>query len=333
MKAGLITHDTELESVQKIFRCMQRYSDAKLIDVNKLRIAAIPKKWNIFYPKFRLSELDAVLFRGCTESPTLLDFRLILSEHMEKMGTMVFNGSRATRICKNKFSVIQFLQEAGIPTPKTRLALNPRAAIKSIKSMKKPVVIKLLLGSHGKGVMKVSSNAEASSIMDTLNKLGQMIYFQEYIETEGRDIRVFVIGNRAVAAMERQGARGEFRSNITAGGRGSKASISPEIESLALRAARAVGADICGVDVILDGKPRVIEVNINPGLKIAGVTGIDIPDLIARHVCGIGRGGSKLFKSPIDSKNRAMKRTLQNEVPTACDFRSSSRAPFILTGN
>ena len=287
MKTGLITKDPTQRSVQRIFSYMKKYSDAKLIDVNKLRIAAIPGNWNVFYPKFRLSELDAVLFRDCTANPMILDFRLMLSEHMERMGIRVFNGSRATRICKNKFSAVQFLQEVGIPTPKTRLALTPSAAVKSIKSMKKPVVVKLISGSHGKGVIKVNSNVEADSIMDTLNTLGQMIYFQEYIETEGRDIRVFVIGERVVAVMERNGRRGEFRSNMELGGRGSKVKISPELERLALRAAKAVGADIAGVDILVDGKPRVIEVNINPGLRIARVTGVNIPDLIARHVCRV----------------------------------------------
>lgn len=287
MNTAIITHNPKLKSVQKIFKYMQKYSDAMLINVNKLRIAAVPGKWNIYYPKFKLSGLDSVLFRGCTADATILDFRLMLSEHMEKMGIRVFNGSVATRICKNKFSAIQFLQEVNIPTPKTRLALNPKAAVKSINSMKKPVIVKLLRGSFGRGVMKVNSNAEVSSIMDTLNTLGQMIYFQEYIETEGRDIRVVVIGGKVVAAMERRGKNGDFRSNITTGGRGTKIDISPKIEKLALDATKAVGADIAGVDILVDGKPRVLEVNINPGLKIAGVTGVNVPKLIAQHVCGV----------------------------------------------
>lgn len=289
MKVGIITHNTKLKSVQRIFRYMEKYADAKLIDINKLRIAAIAKKWNVFYPKFKLSELDAVLFRGCTATSTMLDFRFMVSEHLEKMGIRVFNGSKATRICKNKFAVIQFLQDVGIPTPKTRLALNPKSAVKSIKSMKKPVIIKLLLGSHGRGVMKVNSNAEADSIMDTLKTLGQMIYFQEYIETEGKDIRVFVIGGRVVAVMERKGRKDEFRSNITAGGRGKKININSKLKKLALDAAKAVGADIAGVDIILDGKPRVLEVNINPGMRIARITGVNIPKLIAQYVCGVNQ--------------------------------------------
>ena len=289
MKVGLVTQNVNFKSVNRIFGYVQKYSDAKLIDIKKLRIGAIPNKWDVFYPKFRLSDLDAVLFRDCSSKPPTLDFRLMLSEHLEKMGIRVFNGSKATRICKNKFSAIQFLQERGIPTPATRLALTPGAAVKSIKSMKKPVIIKLLSGSLGKGVIKINSNAEADAIMDTLNTLGQMIYFQEYIETNGEDIRAFVIGDKVVAAMKRVAANGDFRSNIYQGAKGFKIELDGRLEKLALKAAHIVGADIAGVDIILGDEPKVIEVNINPGLRIARITKTNIPDMIARYVCGVDK--------------------------------------------
>lgn len=286
-KVGLITHNTELDSVNAIFRALKKYSEAHFFDINDLRLAAIPGKWNVFYPNFKLNKLDAVLLRYSSATPILLDFRLMVTEHLEKMGIHVINSYNATRICKNKFSVIQHLQEHGIPTPKTRLALNPRAAVRSIKSMRKPVVMKLLSGSFGKGVMKIDSNAQAESIMDTLSTLGQMIYFQEYIETQGRDVRAFVVGDEVVAAMQRSSTKkGEFRSNITIGGKGRKINLEPEIEELALKSAKVIGAEVAGVDIIVDGKPKVLEVNINPGLKIAEITGIDVADKIARYVCG-----------------------------------------------
>ncbi len=290
-KVGLITHNPELKSVQTIFKKMKKYSDAYLFDIKDLRVAAIPGKWNIFYPKFKLRKLDAVLFRGCSATPTMLDFRLIISEHLEKMNIHVVNSYKATRICKNKFSAIQYLQERGIPTPKTRLAMTPEAAVKSIKSMKKPVVIKLLSGSYGKGVMKVNSNAEAESIIDTLGTLGQMIYFQEYIETRGRDIRVFVINDEVVAAMQRiSRKKDEFRSNLAKGARGVKIkNLEPEIEELALKSAKVMGAEIAGVDIVVDGNPKVIEVNINPGMRIADITKVDVADRIARYICGVDK--------------------------------------------
>jgi ribosomal protein S6--L-glutamate ligase len=286
-KVGLIARNLAMDTVQVLFRALQRYSDAQIFAIDELRLAAIPGKWNVFYPKFSLKNLDAVLFRQCTRTPTLLDFRLMVTEHLEKMGVHVVNSYKATRICKNKFSAIQYLQEHGIPTPATRLALTPKAAVRSIKSMRKPVVMKLISGSFGKGVMKIDSNAQAECIMDTLSTLGQMIYFQEYIETQGSDVRAFVVGDEVVAAMQRFATKkDEFRSNITIGGRGKKIELEPEVEELALKSAKVIGAEVAGVDIIVDGSPKVIEVNINPGLRISEITGVDVADKIARYVCG-----------------------------------------------
>jgi ribosomal protein S6--L-glutamate ligase len=283
-RVGLITHDLDLDSANKIFRALRKYTDPFLIDIFRLRVAAFPKKWNVYYPKLRLSTLDAVLFRGCTTPPTVFDFRLTVSEHLESMGVDVINSSRATGICRNKFSAIQVLQKNGVPTPETRLALTPRAAMRSIRKMKKPVILKLLQGSHGKGVIKVSSTEEASSVIDALWALGEMIYFQEYIETQGKDIRAFVVGDEVVAAMEREARKGDFRANISKGGKGTKIELDSGLEKLALRAAKVVGAEIAGVDIVLDGKPKVIEVNINPGLKISRITKVNVADKIARYI-------------------------------------------------
>jgi ribosomal protein S6--L-glutamate ligase len=283
-KVGVITHNVNLASANIIFNAFKKYAEPHLIDIYKLRAAAFPKKWDVFYPKLRLSKMDAVFFRGCLVPPSLLDFRLTVSEHLEGMGIEVVNSSKATRICRNKFSAIQVLQKQGIPTPKTRAALTPKAAMRSMRKMKKPVIIKLLSGSHGKGVMRICSNEEAESVIDALWALGEIIYFQEYIETKGKDIRALVIGDEVVAAMERSARQGDFRSNLSRGGRGVKLELDEGLRKLALRAARAVGAVFAGVDIVVDGRPKVLEVNINPGLKISRITEVDIADRVARYI-------------------------------------------------
>ena len=199
-RVGLIASDMTLESVAEISNALKKYCETEIIDISKLRLAAFPKRWDVFYPGLKLSTLDSVFFRGCLSPPVVFDFRLTLSEHLEGMGVDVVNSSKAARTCRNKFSAIQVLQRHGVPTPKTRLALTPDAAMKSIKKMKKPVIIKLLSGSRGKGVMKISSNDEAESVIDALWVLGETIYFQEYIETQGKDIRVVVVGDEAGGA-------------------------------------------------------------------------------------------------------------------------------------
>jgi len=283
-KVGVITHNVNLASANIIFNAFKKYTEPHLIDIYKLRAAAFPQKWDVFYPRLRLSHLDAVFFRGCLIPSSLLDFRLTISEHLEGMGVDVTNSSKTTRICRNKFSAIQVLQKHGIPTPKTRAALTPKAAMRSIRKMKKPVVIKLLSGSHGKGVMKISSNDEAESVIDALWVLGEIIYFQEYIETNGKDIRALVIGDEVAAAMQRTARQGDFRSNLSRGGKGTRIVLEEKVEKLALRSAKAVGAEFAGIDIVVDGKPKVLEVNINPGLKISRITKVDIADRIARYV-------------------------------------------------
>ncbi len=283
-KVGVITENLNLASVNIIFNALKKYTESHLIDVYKLRAAAFQKKWDVFYPRLRLSSLDAVFFRGCLIPSSMLDFRLTVAEHLEGMGLDVINSSKATRICRNKFSAIQVLQRHGIPTPKTRAALTPKAAMRSIQKMKKPVVIKLLSGSHGKGVMKISSNDEAESVIDALWVLGEIIYFQEYIEAQGKDIRALVVGNQVVAAMQRTARQGDFRSNLSRGGKGEKIEIDDELKKLALRSARAVDAEVAGVDIVVDGKPKVLEININPGLKISRITKVNVADKIARYI-------------------------------------------------
>ena len=283
-KVAVITHDMNLPNAHLIFNALKKRTDAHLIDLHRLRVAAFPRKWNVFCPRIRMKEFDTVYFRGCLVPSIVFDFRLTVSEHLEGMGIDVINSSKTARICRNKFSVMQALQKHGVPTPKTRLALTPSAAMRSIRKMKKPVIIKLISGSHGKGVMKISSNDEAESVIDALWALGEMLYFQEFVEACGKDIRAFVVGDEVVAAMERSARNGCFRSNISRGGRGQKIELDPKLEKLALKAAKVVGAEVAGVDIVLDGKPRVLEVNINPGLKISRVTKVNVAGKIAEYI-------------------------------------------------
>jgi ribosomal protein S6--L-glutamate ligase len=283
-RVGIIASDVNEPTSNLIFNATKRYAETKLIDIHDIRIAAFKRKWEVFYPKLKLSTLDSVYFRFCLMPPTIFDFRIMLSRHLEGMGVNVINSSKSSRICRNKFSAIQVLQKHGIPTPRTRLALTPKAAMKSIRTMKKPVIIKLLSGSRGKGVMKLSSNQEAESVMDALWALNQMLYFQEYVETQGKDIRAFVVGDEVVAAMERIARPGEFRSNIDRGGKGVKIELDSKLEKLALRSTKVIGAEVAGVDIAVDGKPKVIEVNTNPGLEISRITGVDVADRIAKYI-------------------------------------------------
>jgi len=151
--------------------------------------------------------------------------------------------------------------------------------------LKPPIVMKLLGGSGGKGVMFSDDGENAASLIDTLNVLRQPLFIEKYIQNPGEDIRIIVIGNNAVASMKRIAKKGGKRSNLASGGRGIPYKIDSTLERIAVRSAEAIGAEVCGVDVIESPEgPLVIEMNISPGMKIADITNKNIPRMIADYV-------------------------------------------------
>ncbi len=178
------------------------------------------------------------------------------------------------------------LQTANVPQPKTYVVSTAEAGKKLLKKIDYPVVMKLPAGTHGKGVMLADSFESASSMVDALALLKQPFLMQEYIETNGTDTRAFVIGDTVVAAMKRTAAEGEKRANIHAGGSAIACELDAYAKKIAIDTARAVGADICAVDMLVSkGKPLVIEINLSPGLQgITRATGINVAQHIAKYL-------------------------------------------------
>ncbi|MFW5745934.1 MAG: ATP-grasp domain-containing protein [Nanoarchaeota archaeon] len=178
------------------------------------------------------------------------------------------------------------LQSQGVPMPKTYLSATVGAAKNLLKSLNYPVIMKFPQGTQGKGVMFADSYAAASSVLDALESLKQPFLIQDYIETSGVDVRAFVVGDKVVAAMKRKAASGEKRSNVHAGGTTEVFKIPKEMENVAIRTAKAMGAEICGVDILESVKgPVVIEANLSPGLQgITQASGRDIADDVAKHL-------------------------------------------------
>ncbi|MBI5065423.1 RimK family alpha-L-glutamate ligase [Candidatus Woesearchaeota archaeon] len=186
----------------------------------------------------------------------------------------------------NKILTYLALQQNKIPIPKTYIAASVSAAKKILKDIKYPVIMKLPSGTHGVGVMISDSYESASSMIDTLIALKQPFLIQEYIETGGSDVRAFVVGDKVIASMKRQAASGEKRSNIHAGGSAKPIELSEKTKAIAIKAAKVLGCDICGVDLLeTPSGPKVLEVNLSPGLQgITKATEIDIPEKIAKFL-------------------------------------------------
>ncbi len=207
-----------------------------------------------------------------------------------------------------------------VPTPVTYIASSPEAGKDILKKMNYPIIMKIPSGTQGKRVMFADSFEAASSMLDTLTTLRQPFLIQEYIETDSTDLRVIIVGDKVIAAMKRVGKKDDKRSNLHAGGAGEIIVPSEEVKKIALKAAKALGTEICGVD-ILDSKlkgPLVIELNLSPGLQgVTKATGIDVADKIAQYL-------AKKTKSLLE-KNK--KKT--NDVLEDLDIRKSKMACII----
>ena len=150
----------------------------------------------------------------------------------------------------NKFLTLVVLSEYGLPVPKTFLSLKRSVTESVLDELKYPIVMKLLYGSLGKGVMFADSKQSALSIMDVLERFNEPIFVEEYVENPGEDIRVYIVGYEIAASMKRIAKKDERRSNIGIGGRGEKYEVKGKIAEIAIDAARAMGMEICGIDII-----------------------------------------------------------------------------------
>jgi ribosomal protein S6--L-glutamate ligase len=179
---------------------------------------------------------------------------------------------------------MQLLARKGIGLPITGFARNPDDIQDLIAEVGgAPMVIKLLEGTQGIGVVLAETPKAAESVIQAFMGLNVNIMVQEYIkEARGADIRCFVIGGKVVAAMKRQGPEGEFRSNLHRGGSATVAKITPAERSTALSAAKVMGLNMCGVDILRSNHgPLVMEVNSSPGLEgIEKATGLDVAGMI-----------------------------------------------------
>ena len=186
---------------------------------------------------------------------------LYLATHYQSMGIPVVNTPQACALAKNKFESGKLFVANGLPVPRTKELTE----IEQADSFTYPVVAKVLRGSQGKGVYLCHNREELAQSMTGPSPM----IVQEYINARpGEDLRVFVIGGKVTGVMHRRSINGDFRANISQGGVGQPYDLTPEIESMALKAAKIVGLDVCGVDLLFDHVGfRICEINATPGFR------------------------------------------------------------------
>jgi ribosomal protein S6--L-glutamate ligase len=206
----------------------------------------------------------------------------------EMTGTFSINESVAISRSRDKLRSLQLLSRKGIGMPRTGFANHPDRIDDLIKNVGgAPVVIKLLEGTQGIGVVLADTQKAAESIIEAFMGLNASILVQEFIsEAGGADIRCLVVGGKVIAAMKRQGAEGEFRSNLHRGGSASVVRLTPEERKTAIAAAKTMGLNMCGVDLLRSSNgPMVMEVNSSPGLEgIEAATGKDVAGMIIEFI-------------------------------------------------
>ncbi|MDE4029818.1 RimK family alpha-L-glutamate ligase [Glaesserella parasuis] len=207
--------------------------------------------------------------------------------HFEQKQIPILNSSSAFALARDKWQSLQRLAACGIPVPDTLLMGELYSVAEGLSQSGLPAVIKTLSGSQGVGVMLAESYSSALSLLETLKSAKVPSLLQTFIaESKGQDIRAFVIGDQVVATMERTGASGEFRANIHRGGTAQAIQLSDAEQKIAVQAAKAIGLDVAGVDLIRSQQGiMVLEVNASPGLEmIEQVTKVDIADLMIQYL-------------------------------------------------
>lgn len=240
---------------------------------------------SVHYRGEKLEGVDAVIPR-IGQSITFYGTAVV--RQFEMMGVFTLNDSIAISRARDKLRCLQLLAKKGVGLPVTGFAHNPENTDDLIKIVGgAPLIVKLVEGTHGKGVVLAETKKAAQSVIEAFRGLRANFLVQEFIkESAGADIRAFVIGEKVVAAMMRQGEDGEFRSNLHRGGTATAVKITPEERATAVRAARITGLNVAGVDMLRSNHgPLVMEVNASPGLEgIEKATGKDIAGKIVEFL-------------------------------------------------
>lgn len=286
MKIGILSRNSSLYSTRRLIEaCKQRGHDVKVIDALRCYMNINSLKPEIHFKGEELSGFDAVIPRI---GASVTFYGTAVLRQFEMMGVYPANESVAISRSRDKLRSMQLLSRLGVGMPITGFASKPDD-VKDLLDMVggAPVVIKLLEGTQGIGVVLAETRKAAESVIEAFMGLKANIMVQEYIkEAGGADIRCFVIGGKVIAAMKRQGAEGEFRSNLHRGGTASLVKITPQERKTAIEAAKAMGLNIAGVDLLRSARgPLVMEVNSSPGLEgIEAATGKDIAGLIVEFI-------------------------------------------------
>ncbi|HTL81312.1 MAG TPA: 30S ribosomal protein S6--L-glutamate ligase [Bacteroidia bacterium] len=286
MKIAILSRSGSLYSTARLVEAgKKRGHEMMVIDHQKCVLVIESNRPHVYYQGKELSGIDAIIPRI---GASVTFYGAAVVRQFEQMHVFSTVESQALVRSRDKLRSLQLLAKAGVGMPKTAFASSPKDIDSVIKLVGgAPVVIKLLEGTQGIGVILAETHNSAKSVIEAFLDVEVNILVQEFIkEAKGADIRAFVVDGQIVGAMRRQGAEGDFRSNLHRGGTAQLIDLSAEEKATAIKSVKKLGLAIAGVDMLQGSRgPLVMEVNSSPGLEgIEGATGVDIAGKIIEYI-------------------------------------------------
>ena len=299
MKIAILSRNAKLYSTQRLVEAARvRGHTVRVLDPLRCYMQIAPGQFLLRYKGKPLSSIDAVIPRI---GASVTFYGTAVLRQFELMGAYTPNGSDAVLRARDKLRCHQILAGEGLGLPVTVFGDNPDDTGDLLGMLGKPPhIIKLNEGTQGTGVILAENAGASRSVIEAFRGLYANFLVQEFIaEAKGADLRCFVVGDQVVAAMRRQAGEGEFRSNLHRGGKATPVKLNAAEIDTALRAARAMGLGVAGVDLLRSKRgPLVLEVNSSPGLEgIEGASGVDVAgaviDFVTSSVRPRGRSRAK----------------------------------------
>ena len=286
MNIVVLSRDSKLYSTRRLVEaCEQRGHSARVVNHVKCDILIERRNPQVVYGGQPVTEIDAVIPRI---GASVTFYGTAEVRQFEMMKVFTTTESQALVRSRDKLRSLQILTRSGVGIPKTVFTNYSKDVARVVDSVGgAPCMIKLLEGTQGLGVVLAETKKAAIAVCESFNSLKARVIVQEFIrESRGVDVRAFVVDGRVVGAMKRTAKEGEFRSNLHRGGTAQVIELSKEEEVTAIKAAKALGLHVAGVDMLQSERgPLVIEVNSSPGLEgIEKATGLDIAGEIVRFI-------------------------------------------------
>ncbi len=288
MKIAILSNGNGNYSTKRLHDvAIERGHDVKIIKYRDCYVSIEKDQPRVSYRGQDLEQFDAIVPRIASH---MTRYGTAIVRQLEMQGTYALSGSLAINRSRDKLRSMQLLAKAGVDIPKTVFSRNSTDIDDLIDKLGgTPVIIKLARGTHGNGVVLAESKKAAKSVLQAFylsNEDGTNILIQEFVaESAGTDIRAFVVGSKVVASMQRQSLDDDFRSNLHKGGEGTIVKLTEEERKMCIKAAKAMGLNVAGVDFMRSGRgPLVLEVNASPGFGIEKITGRDVATPMIEYV-------------------------------------------------